>query len=158
MVRSAGEDSGERKVIADIAKFGWHCVHIHGEGDIVEYTFTVGLFQTCQHPELIIFGIPSKVSHQILTIAADAAKSGEPLELSQTTQSLLEGYPCCFAEVPRTEYREYVGYARWYYEGDGFPLYQIVWPARSGQFPWDQLASAEFKRAQPVIGHVVGNN
>jgi Domain of unknown function (DUF4262) len=53
---------------------------------------------------------------------------------------------------------EYIGYARWYYEGDGFPLYQIVWPARSGQFPWDRLASAEFKRAQPVIGHVVDNN
>jgi hypothetical protein len=158
MVRSAGEDRGERKVIADIAKFGWHCVHIHGEGELVEYTFTVGLFQTYKHPELMIFGIPSKVSHQILTIAADAAKSGEPLELTQPTKALLEGYPCCFAEVPKTEYREYVGFAGWYYEGDGFPLYQIVWPARSGQFPWDRLASTEFRRAQPVIGHVVGNN
>jgi hypothetical protein len=53
MVRSASEDRGERKVIADIAKFGWHCVHIHGEGELVEYAFTVGLFQTYKHPELI---------------------------------------------------------------------------------------------------------
>jgi Domain of unknown function (DUF4262) len=53
MVRSLGEDRGKRKVIADIAKCGWHCVHIHGEGDLVEYTFTVGLFLTYKHIELI---------------------------------------------------------------------------------------------------------
>jgi hypothetical protein len=158
VVRSKGEDRGEQKVIDDIAEFGWHCMHIGAEREFVEFTFTIGLFQTYRHPELILFGLPSKVAHQVLSIAADAAKSGEPLKLTEPTDALLEGYPCCFAEVLKTKYREYVGIARWYYEGDDFPLVQIVWPARSGHFPWDQAATAEFKRAQPVIGHVVRNN
>jgi hypothetical protein len=157
MVQRLGRDRSEQKVIDDVAKFGWHCVHIQAEGEFVEYTFTVGLLQTYKHPELIIFGLPAMVSHQILTTAADAARSGAPLDLSQPTDELLEDYPCCFAKVPRAKYREHVGFARWYYEGDDFTLYQVIWPCRSGFYPWHPRATAEFKRAQPVIA-VVGNS
>lgn len=151
MVRSIGEDRSEQKVIDDIAEFGWHCVHIQAEGSQVEYSFTVGLFQTYEHPELIVFGLPSKVSHRILTTAAEAAQSGTPLDLSKPNDELLNNYSCCFAEVPKAEYYEHVGYARWYYEGNHFPLHQIVWPSRSGHFPWHPLATADFKLSQPVI-------
>ncbi len=154
MVRTVGDDKSEQKVIDDIAEHGWHCVNIMAEGEHVEYSFTVGLHQTYGHPELIIFGLPSKVSHQILAIAADAAKSGAPLDLSQPTDALLNHYSCCFTEVPFSEYREHVGYARWYYLGNNFPLYQIVWPSRSGLFPWHYQATSEFRAAQPVLGQV----
>ena len=151
MVRSVAEDESEKKVLNDIARYGWHCVHIQAEGEFVEYSFTVGLFQTYKHPELIIFGLPYKVAHQILTTAAEAARAGVPLDLSNPTDALLNGYSCCFGEVPKTQYHEHVGYARWYYEGNGFPLYQIIWPSRSGQFPWHPLATDAFKLSQPVI-------
>ena len=152
MVQSIGKDRSEQKVIDNIAEFGWHCLHIHADLSYVEFTFTVGLFQTYQYPELIILGLPSTVAHTILSTAADAAKFGKPLDVTQLTDALLEGYSCCFAKVPKAEYHEHVGFARWYYEGDEFPLYQIVWPCRSGFFPWHPLATADFKRAQPVIG------
>ena len=154
MVRYLGQDPSEQNVIDNIAKFGWQCVHIHAEGESVEYTFTIGLFQTYKHPELIIFGLPSKVSHQILSIAADAARSGTPLDLTRPTDALLEDYLCCFGQVAKTAYRDHVGYARWYYEGDDFSLYQVIWPCRSGFYPWHPLATAEFKRAQPVIANL----
>ena len=96
------------------------------------------------------------MAHQILIIAADAAKSGAPLDLTQSTDALLNNYSCCFAEVPLSNYHEYVGIARWYYEGNGFPLYQIVWPSRSGFFPWHHQATIEFKLAQPVIAQAPG--
>jgi hypothetical protein len=156
MVRTIGEDKSEQKVIDDVAEFGWHCVSIMAEGDHVGYSFTVGLFQSYEHPELIVFGLPSEVSHQILCTAADAAKSGSPIDLAQPTDALINNFSCCFAEVPPTEYHEYVGYARWYYQGNGFSLYQIVWPSRSGLFPWHHQATAEFRLAQPVIAHATG--
>lgn len=153
MIRMIGEDESEQKVIDDIAEYGWHCIHIFAEGEHVGYSFTVGLFQSYGHPELIIFGLSAQVAHQILAIAAAAAKAGSPIDLAQPTGALLEDYSCCFAEVPLAEYHEHVGYARWYYQGNGFPLYQIVWPSRSGLFPWHHQATAEFRAAQPVIGH-----
>jgi len=151
MVRTIGEDDSEQKVIDDIAEHGWHCVHILAEGELVEYSFTIGLFQSYGPPELIVFDLPSKISHRILTTAADAAKSGSPLDLSQPTDALINDYACCFVQVPLSEYHEHVGYARWYYQGNGFPLYQIVWPSRSGLFPWHPQATTEFRAAQPVI-------
>jgi hypothetical protein len=156
MVRTGGEDKSEQKVIDDIAEYGWHCVHVIAEGELVEYSFTVGLFRSYGHPELIIFGLPSKISHQILTIAVEAAKTGSPLDLTQPSDALLKNYSCCFAEVPLSEYYEHVGYARWYYQGNGFPLYQIVWPSKSGLFPWHHQATPEFRTTQPVIAQPPG--
>jgi len=155
MVRTIGEDESEQKVIDDIAEYGWHCIHIMAEGEHVEYSFTIGLFQSYGHPELIIFGLPPKVAHPILATAAEAAKTGSPLDLTQPSDALLDNYSCCFAEVPLTEYYEHVGYARWYYLGNGFPLYQVVWPSRSGLFPWHHQATAEFRAAQPVLGQAL---
>ncbi|MET0377655.1 MAG: DUF4262 domain-containing protein, partial [Spongiibacteraceae bacterium] len=40
---------------------------------------------------------------------------------------------------------------RWYYQGNDFPLHQIVWPSQTGLFPWHPEASAAFRKAQPVI-------
>lgn len=152
MVRLSGEDKSEQKVIDDIATHGWHCIHITAEGALVSYSFTVGLFQSYGHPELIVFGLPQQVAHDILATAADAARSGSPIDLTEPTQALLTDACCEFVAVPATAYREHVGYALWYYEKKLFPLYQIVWPSRSGLFPWHPEASISFREAQPVIG------
>lgn len=151
MVRAVGDDESEQKVIDDIANFGWHCVNIHPEGEHVGYAFTVGLFQTYGHPELIIFGLSAKVAHQILAIAVDIAKSGAPIDPTQPTDALLNDYLCWFVEVPLSQYYEHVGYCRWYYQGNGFPLYQVVWPSHDGMYPWHEHASPGFRAAQPVI-------
>jgi hypothetical protein len=156
MVRSIGEDKSEQKVVDDVATYGWHCVNIHPEGPHVGYAFTVGLFHSYGHPELIIFGLPGKVAHQILAIAADAAKAGAPIDLSRPTDALLNDYVCFFGEVPTSEYHEHVGYCRWYYQGNDFPLYQVVWPSRAGIYPWEEEATPEFRAAQPVIARAPG--
>ena len=156
MVRKSGEGKSEQKVIDDIASHGWHCVNIMEEGELPPYSFTIGLFHSYGHPELIIFGLRAEIAHQILAIAADAAKDGTPLDLSEPTDALLSNYTCCFGQVPVTEYHDHVGYCRWYYQGDDFPLYQIIWPSRSGSFPWHADATPEFKAIQPVISGTSG--
>lgn len=75
------------------------------------------------------------------------------MDLNALNGELLEGYSCCFVEVPRTAYYEHVGFARWYYQGDDFPLYQIVWRSRDGKFPWHASANENFRTVQPVLGH-----
>jgi len=153
MVRTDGDDASELQVIGDIAAYGWHCVGIHAEGDESAFAFTVGLFHTFGHPEFIIFGLESKLAHQILGLAVNAIRSGAPLDLSLPTDQLLDGYPCCFVKVPESQYSEHVDFARWYYRGDSFPLYQIVFPSREGHFPWHPEATASFRNFQPVLSH-----
>lgn len=153
-VRTRGQDAGEQRVIDDIASFGWHCVSVLAEGTEGPYCFTVGLFHKFQHPELIICGLKREVAHQILWNAVEGLTRGNRIDLKAATDELLVGYSCCFVEIPKSSYHEHVGWARWYYDGDDFPLYQIVWPSRDGYFPWHASATPEFREVQPVIGHV----
>ena len=153
MVRTVAEDAGEQKVLDDIAKYGWHCVNILAEGHEGPYSFTIGLFHAYQYPELLIYGLKSEVAHKVLSNAVEDLPQGRRLDLNAPTDELLVGYSRCFVEVPASKYFEHVGWARWYYRGNGFSLYQIVWPSRDGYFPWHPKASQEFKQCQPVLGH-----
>jgi hypothetical protein len=149
-VQTCATDNFEKEVLDDISKYGWHCVSILPENDLAPYSFTVGLYHSHAHPELIILGLKSEVAHRVLCNAV-AGLPAERLDLSLPTDELLNGYPCCFVEVSKTHYYENVGFARWYYNGNEFPLYQIVWPSRDGHFPWHPKATQEFKLAQPVL-------
>jgi hypothetical protein len=48
-------------------------------------------------------------------------------------------------------YREHVGYARWFYRGDEFPLLQLVWPDKAGRFPGEPGANPALARQQPLL-------
>lgn len=157
MVRSIGVDESERQLLDDVAEYGWHCIHIMEEGEQVGYSFTVGMYQTFGHPELIIFGLSSRVSHQILSIFADAAQAGTPLDLSQPTDALIDHYSCCFAEVPLSEYYEHVGFARWYYQETTFRFTRLCGRPSPACFPGTPV-SAEFRAAQPVLGQAANGN
>jgi Domain of unknown function (DUF4262) len=56
--------------------------------------------------------------------------------------------------VAQRYYHDYVGFARWYYRGKPFSLYQIIWPSNDGHYPWSPHAPESFKEWQPVLGEV----
>jgi hypothetical protein len=51
-----GNDELERHVLTNIAEFGWHSVNVVEDDGHPPWTFTIGLFETWQHPELIRAG------------------------------------------------------------------------------------------------------
>ncbi len=130
-------------------------MNVFGDDEHEPFSYTIGLFQTYGHPELLIYGLSEETSHAILCIAAEAAARGQPLNMNEPTDELLEGYACVFVPVPLEEYPEHVGFARWYYEGDNFPVAQIVWPSKEGYFPWHENAANSFRAVQPVLGQPV---
>jgi len=148
MPRTTATDSGERKLLDDVAKFGWHCMKVFGDNDHEPFAYTLDLFASYGYPELLIYGLPGEVAHSVLALAAKAAAGGKPLTLGEPTEELLEGYPCVLVPVPRAEYAEHVGFARWYYEGDDFPVQQIIWPSKAGLFPWHPSAPPAFRAKQ----------
>ena len=151
MLNRIGTDDGEKKVIADVERFGWHCVNVFAEGNAPPWSFSVGFYDSWRKPELIIVGLKREVAHGILHIAATAVSSGGELDYSRPTDQLTEGYSCCFVEVPKHRYYEHVGIARWFYGGNGFPLYQVVWPSKEG-LPWHAEAARSFREWQTVLG------
>lgn len=88
----------------------------------------------------------------MLSIVARAAESGQPFELSQPTDKLLDNYSCLFMAVPPDNYVEHVLSACWYYQDEAVPFYQIVWPSLEGHFPWHPDASFDLRATQPILG------
>jgi len=152
MVRTTPDDDSDRKLLADVEQHGWHLVGIDDDPDGPAYVFSVGIFHTLGHPEICIFGLSNTgTMAQIINGIGDVMKSGEAFEDWHESDDILDGYSCMFREVDPSLYREYFGYARWFYEGDDFPMLQCVWPDGNHHFPWHSEFNAQMVQSQPVL-------
>jgi Domain of unknown function (DUF4262) len=150
-----GTDLGEKKVLADINEYGWHCMNVIEDDGHPPWSFTIGLFETWSHPELIVIGRSRTTSHAMLTNIVGQIEANKPVDLTDLTDYLLLGIPCRFLEVLPRYYSDYVGFARWYYRKRDFPLYQIVWSNDLGDYPWSPLSLKSFREWQPVLSSAI---
>lgn len=143
-------EEGEQ-LLENIATYGWHCVHVPEMGDRRAFTYTIGLYHTLKHPELLIYGVDADAARDMIKVVAKAAREDKPLDLDQPTDELFDGHSCVFVEVPYSNFHEHIGLGIWFYEGVSFPVRQIVWASEKGRYPWHHEASAKFRANQPLL-------
>ena len=142
---------GDAQMRADIATYGWHVIAVYEDDEGPGFAFTIGLFRRFEHPELIVFGLPPETMHLMLNGAGAAVRGGRTYGVDKDYDDILERYNCTFRPVPRSHYEEYLGSARWYYDGDDFPVLQLIWPDRDHRYPWVAPSDAWIRTAQPVL-------
>jgi hypothetical protein len=141
----------ERKILEDIEEHGVHIVHVP-EGDKGPgFSSTVGLWHTFEQPEVIVFGMPPEVAHELLDAIADEANDAQTFVAGSQHEGLLQHYPVRFLAVPMAVHGEYFRSARWAYEGSEFPAVQLVWPDKQGRWPWDDGVRQVFRECQPLL-------
>ena len=131
---------------------GRHVMNVIEDDGHSPWTFTIGLYDTWQHPELIIVSRSRATANEMLSAVATEIEENRPPDLTDPCPYLLLGMTCRFVEVHTRYYEDYVGFARWYYRGKHFPLFQIVWPSNDGHYSWSPHASKPFKEWQLVLG------
>jgi hypothetical protein len=52
------KDDHERKALADVQNHGWHVLKVMEDDRGPAFAYTVGLYHSFRHPELIIVGLP----------------------------------------------------------------------------------------------------
>ena len=134
------KDKHEQKTIDDIRDYGVHIMHVHDDDQQPGFTYSVGLFETYAHPEVIIFGLKIDLSSVLIKNMAYDIKEGKTFTGGEFHADVLDDFLCYFDLVDRSHYREYVGWNRWFYEGDNFPLLQCVYPTVQGIFPWKEFS------------------
>jgi hypothetical protein len=158
MTKSLEKESGlsapDAKALRDIQRVGWHVTGVFAkqneEGP--EWAFSIGLFHSFQHPEVIVFGLPFKRCMDIISVIGKEVQTRKRYDSPKEYGDILqEPYQCVFREVHRNHYRDYVGYALWFYEDDPFPMLQCFWPDKKGLFPWDVGCNDYVKNAQPLL-------
>lgn len=130
-------DKFEQKALDDIRKYGLHVMMVAEDDKGPGFAYSIGLFENYAHPEIIIIGLRQELSHRLLNNMAYDIKAGKTFSAGEFHGDVLDDFLCYFGEVPRSDYPDYVGWDRWYYEGDDFPLIQCVYPTVQGAFPWE---------------------
>ncbi len=135
------DDLFEKRLVLEVAEKGFSVVHQPGS------CYTVGLWKTHQHPELIVFGLPPERGQQLLQDAAGRL----PLQLHQETDALTEEYRLRTETVKLEHHREFLSYNRWFYRGDHFQAWQLTWPDPDHRFPEDPQHPERFRQLQPSL-------
>src|SRR5947199_6255865 len=135
-----GLSAPDAKVLNDIREVGWHITGVfaqkHETGP--DWAFSIGLFHSFGHPEVILLGLPFQSCMDVVSVIGTQVKAGVSYEAGgQHADILQDPYECVFREVDPSHYRDHVGYALWFYDGDPFPLLQCFWPDKQGYYPWN---------------------
>lgn len=151
------EDEVDRQLLHDVETHGWHIIHVGvpvGEDSTGPgWSYSVGLFRTFGHPEFIIMGIHPSVAQTIINDLGIRVKDGQRFRTGMCDPDVLEKYEVSLIAMRMDQYRAHLGYALWFYGGREFPVLQVVWPDRSGHFPWDPKCGLD-AMIQPVLGHI----
>ena len=150
-IEALGKEAVERAK-KDIERFGWHWVAVPGERGSPGFLFTIGLWKTYHHPELLLFapGDPQELSGG-LTAMAKRIAAGETFSDKKTFEGLFGNFPGSLRRVDKSWYAEFVGTAMGVYESDDFPVLQVVWPDKNSLFPWQPGFDGDLFRAQPLL-------
>ncbi len=143
-------DDHEVEILQSIERVGWHVCVVSADEEGSGFASSVGLFESFDHPELICIGPPPETLAALIKAVGQAVRDGSRFEDGSVSSDVIEGNRCAFRTVLKRAYREFLGYALWFYDGDDFPVLQVVLPDRRGNFPWEQGAS-EGMRALPAL-------
>lgn len=145
----------DRKIIRDINTHGWHVMKVMPGRDEAGpgWAFSIGLFRSFGHSEVVLFGLGADAMHAIINIASAKVKEGSVFSDGAESGELLEGYRCAFRTVNKSWYRDVLGYAIWFHGGSEFPALQIFWPDKRHRFPWDPAFEPNLMDSQPLLFH-----
>ena len=108
-------NASSRKVIHDVNTHGWHVVKVDVRDEHPGWAFSIGLFQTFQHPELLIFGLELDLMHRLINSLGEEVRAGRRFAADFEHDALLKGYRCALKPVDPVWYPHVLGFATWYY-------------------------------------------
>ncbi|HSG41345.1 MAG TPA: DUF4262 domain-containing protein [Thermoanaerobaculia bacterium] len=147
------------KVRRDVEVFGWHLLLVTGDAGEPAFLFTIGLWESYRHPEIILF-VPSKDPQDMagnLQVVVERIRQGATFQSEQVGDGLFGQFPGAFRPVVKTWYPLFLGTAMAYYDGDSFPTLQLFWPDPEGRFPWEEGFAAALLPFQPLLHQTVLN-
>lgn len=142
----------ERKIIEDVKQFGFHIAFVPEDEYLPGFAYTIGLMNTYEHPEIILFGLNQQLLGGILNGIGEEIKSGKTYKPNIEYENILSNYPVKFLEVKKEHYQDYLGYAGWFYDNTfEFPAYQLIWTDKESKYPWDDGFNENWKFKQPIL-------
>ncbi len=145
-------DEDDAKVLKNIAEHGLHIIHVMEEENLPQFTYSMGLGYSFNHPETLIIGLKYELSKWMLNHLTHLLRGGDKkFENGQTSPDFLDGFACNFKSVRPDKIDEYLAWNSWLYNSQSYSALQLIYPNTSGVWPWDDEADDYFKWVQPIL-------
>lgn len=148
------KDEYHRTTLENIEKYGLSVQYVFDNEENFQFSYSIGLYQTYQHPEIIIIGLRQELMHTIINNLANDIKNGKRYDAYTWSSNVLDDFECYFIEVEKTKYDEYVLGDIRLYGGNNFPLLQCIYPTTKGIYPWEDTWPDNIKNLQPLLGPI----
>ncbi|MCD2425514.1 DUF4262 domain-containing protein [Niabella pedocola] len=136
---------------ANIEKFGLQVIMVGGTDYSPSFAYSIGLYKTYRHPEIICFGLSDNLGHVIINDVAELIKSGEWIESLKDYDNIFRDSRAAFLRVDERNVDHYFRTAINFYGGAEFPALQLVWTDRNDRFPWEENFEETFLYDQPLL-------
>ncbi|RYU87246.1 DUF4262 domain-containing protein [Mucilaginibacter terrigena] len=138
----------------NITQYGLQVQHVLEDELGPGFSYSVGLFKSYGHAEIIIVGLKQNLAHTLINNMANDIKEGKVFAALTYEEDIIDDFNCYIIEVDKENYDSYVGQAQNYYGGDDFPLIQCIYPTVQGIYPWEDKWPKEIKDLQPILGSI----
>jgi len=140
-----------KSVINNINNHGFHSTTVAGEEGDPTYTYSTGIQETLNAPELITIGLGSSLAHTLSHIYYDRVKAGETFVENHKYEGFLKGVTVMFKTVPLEKINEYMLCVPWLYGDKPHRALQLIYPDDNHLWPWDEGVHASVIRCQPIL-------
>lgn len=148
------------RVRQDVAERGYHLMYVGpGDGE-ASMAYTVGLWKSWKHPELLVAGHNMDDSEAILSAYAEAVRHGERFAGDRVDDQRFD-LPVAFVRIAAAvasdePLPDRFAVAHALDESGEFEALQVVTPDSAGRFPWDEDCETAVVQRQPVLGSKPG--
>lgn len=121
-------------------------------GPFPTYSYTFGLEALIGHPEICIVGLSAVASRGLLDMTVNLLRQGVELPFDQPFVGLLDNeLRSMLVSVDVTKHAERFVTPPIIYGDQPWRMVQLVWPDRTGVFPWEDGWPHEMRLTQPLL-------
>jgi hypothetical protein len=145
----------DEEIVEVVREYGWYAADV-SDGK-PPFLYTIGLMQTCRHPEFIMFGLDAANAHALFSQLVRNIQSGQSYsEPGAYTVELGGGeHRVGFRRVHPTQHPLYLGFAMGFMTNIGrigeLEAVQAFWPDSAGKFPFDVGCDLAVYELQPRL-------
>jgi hypothetical protein len=151
--RPEPQDETDRTIFGHLDRVGWAVICIPDDDEGPGFAYSLGLYETHGHPEVILIGMKTQTMYDLVNWIGKRVALGHRFEPGMPVEEVINKFAVWFLPVAGQHYREYLGYANWYYGSTTYPALQCVWPDMEGRLPWDEGVHPGIHEKQPLLGH-----
>ena len=97
-------ETEDEHIAKSIRKHGWHAISVDASEYTPRFIYTIGLMETYDHPEVIVFGFDPQFAHTLLCNLVDDVKNGKTYAEEGIYEGLLEGFPIAIRHIHPTQF------------------------------------------------------